>query len=64
MVAAEQVLEECMHIQKAPRGAGNTQDKQHVAAPLNTVPHTAEAHLMGQLCVRAVCYRRRMRVKK
>lgn len=33
MVAAEQVLKECMHIQKAPRGGGNTQDKQHIAAP-------------------------------
>jgi hypothetical protein len=43
MVAAEQVLQECMHIQKAPCGVGNTQGKQRIAA--STVIHTAEVRM-------------------
>jgi hypothetical protein len=40
MVAAERVLQECMHIQKAPRGGGNTQDKQHIVAPKYSTTHS------------------------
>jgi hypothetical protein len=44
------VLEECMHIQKASRGSGNTQDKQHIAAPKYSTTHSWSTSDGTSLC--------------